>query len=269
MRAQLPVGTAEASPPLDGGSSPRRPSISVVIPAKNEAANIGWVLARIPDVVDEVIVVDGLSGDGTLAVAKSIRPDVIVVHETRPGKGAALRAGFAAATGDYVVMFDADGSMDPGEIGRFVDALEAGVDLVKGSRHTAGGRSTDITPLRHIGNMALLRMANAVYGARFSELCYGYMAFRRATIDSLRLDARGFEVEAQIVSRALRAGLRVVEVPSTESRRMNGSSNLRPVRDGSRVLWTIIRERRWRSGRAPRTVAIPVGSDRDIADPGR
>ncbi|HLY35774.1 MAG TPA: glycosyltransferase family 2 protein [Candidatus Limnocylindria bacterium] len=221
-----------------------------MIPAKNEAANIGWVLERIPSFVDEVIVVDGLSTDGTLEVAKMIVPDVVVIHETTKGKGAALRAGFAAARGDYVVMLDADGSMDPIEIERFVEHLRAGFDMVKGSRFISGGGTTDMTWLRRFGNARLLEVANTVFGTRFTELCYGYCAFRRSALDRLALDAVGFEIETQIVTRAVRAGLKIAEVPSVEYPRRSGESNLNTFRDGWRVLMTMLRER---YGGAPST----------------
>src|SRR6478735_10564276 len=82
-------------------------SISVVIPTLNEEKNLPWVLRRMPSYVDEVVIVDGRSQDNTVEVAKAIRPDVVVVNETRKGKGVALRSGFAAASGDIIVMLDA------------------------------------------------------------------------------------------------------------------------------------------------------------------
>lgn len=231
------------SPPRSPAPVLAEPTVSVVIPAKNEARNIGWVLERIPTFVDEVIIVDGLSDDGTLEIAKMISPDVVVVHEMQPGKGAAVRAGFREARGDYVVMLDADGSMDPGEIRHFVDRLNEGYDLVKGSRFIEGGGTTDMTPVRKLGNAALLMLSNLLYGGRFSELCYGYMALRRSAIPELRLSAVGFEIETQIVTRAMRSNLRVSEVASRESERMHGDSNLNAVRDGLRILRTLINDR--------------------------
>ncbi len=220
-------------------------TVSVVIPSLNEAANIGWVLDRIPASVTEVILVDGRSTDETIAVARRHRPTIVVVEESAPGKGAALRAGFAAATGEYIVMLDADGSMDPHEIERFVDALAEGHELVKGSRFDADGGSDDITFMRRFGNGLFVRMANVMFGARLTDLCYGYIGFRRSRLASLRLDATGFEIETQIVTHALRAGLKVGEVPSFERDRLNGRSNLRPVRDGMRVLRMLLRT--WRN----------------------
>ena len=221
--------------------------MSAVVPALNEARNIGWVLERLPDCVDEVLVVDGRSVDDTIDVALRVRPDARVVLESAAGKGFALRAGFAAARGDYVVMLDADGSMEPAEITRYVAMLAEGYDVVKGSRFLAGGGTTDISRVRAAGNFMLLALANSLYSCRFTELCYGYMGFRRSAIDALRLTAGGFEIETQIVAHALRAGLRVVEVPSFEAERRSGESNLRTFRDGTRVLRELLaaRVRRW------------------------
>jgi glycosyltransferase involved in cell wall biosynthesis len=233
-------------PPLDG-----RPRISVVIPAKNEARNIGWVVGRLPSLVDELILVDGRSTDATVEVARALWPNVTVVVDSRPGKGAALRAGFSAATGDYVVMLDADGSMDPEEIHAFVAQLDQGFDVVKGSRFLAGGGSADISILRLLGNRCLLGIANLLFGTSHSELCYGYAAFRRQRILDLDLTAVGFEIETQFFLRAVRTGLRVTEVPSFEAPRRSGTSNLHTFRDGRRVLQMIVSERFRRGGPRP------------------
>jgi hypothetical protein len=220
-----------------------RARLSAVIPAKDEARNIGWVLRRLPDSVDEVVLVDGSSTDGTVDVARMIRPDIVVVADREPGKGCALRAGVEAATGDYVVMLDADGSMDPQDIDRFVDALDAGYDLVKGSRFMPDGGTADMTPLRDIGNKGLLFVSNLLYQRQHTDLCYGFAAFRRGAFQELELTAQGFEIEAQLFLRATRRGLRVTEVPSFEAPRRYGNSNLNTFRDGWRVLRTILWER--------------------------
>ena len=131
------------------------PRVSVVVPTLNEARNLPHVFARLPADVYEVIVVDGHSVDGTLEVARQLRPDVRVVMQTRKGKGNALACGFEAATGDVIAMVDADGSADPGEIPRFVKALTEGADFAKGTRFTDGAGSGDITWLRRMGNRVL------------------------------------------------------------------------------------------------------------------
>jgi glycosyltransferase involved in cell wall biosynthesis len=237
---RLEEGSKDFHGQLDGRGGPG--SISVVIPTKNEARNIAWVLEQIPAWVDEIVLVDGNSTDGTVGAAKRARPDVIVVEQEPRGKGAALQAGFAAATGDIIVMLDADGSMHPREISRYVALLASGFDLVKGSRFMAGAASTDITWLRHLGNSALLWLTNIVHRTRFTDLCYGYCAFRRNVLGKLQLTATGFEVETQLIVRACIAGLAITEVPSLESTRRYGQSNLRTFRDGQRVLWTLLKE---------------------------
>jgi glycosyltransferase involved in cell wall biosynthesis len=225
-------------------SFPASPAtISLIIPTLNEERNIAWVLERVPSFVDEILLIDGRSTDRTVEVALTLRPDIVVIREPQPGKGVALRTGFAQASGDIVIMLDADGSMDPGEIEQFVAAIENGADVVKGSRYLPGGGSVDISRLRWLGNAGLLRTANLLYRTSYSELCYGYMAFRRSAIAELDLRATGFEIETEIVVRATRAGFRIDEVASFESHRRFGTSHLHTFRDGWRVLKTLIRER--------------------------
>lgn len=220
--------------------------MSVVIPTLNEAMNLPWVLQRMPSYVDEVVIVDGRSTDETVRVARSLRLDVVVVAETKKGKGVAMRAGFAAAMGDIIVMLDADGSMDPREIGWFLAPLQHDYDFVKGSRYVTGGGSEDITWLRSMGNRTLTQLANTVLHSNYSDLCYGYIAFRRECLEVLELASDGFEIETELIVRAARAGLRIAEVPSNELTRISGDSHLRTFRDGWRVLHTLAREcTRW------------------------
>jgi len=242
----------------DAGLSQSTCQTSVVIPALNEERNIGWVLERIPSNVDEVLVVDGLSTDDTVAAALRARPDVRVVNQRRSGKGAALRAGFARAAGRFIVMLDADGSMDPAEIRRFVDAMEDGVDLVKGSRYVPGGGSLDITKVRSLGNRALTASLNHLYRSAVSDLCYGFMAFRRNVLPRLSLRSDGFEIETEIVVKAVRAGLSIEEVASVERPRISGESNLCTFRDGARVLAELLTQRF--QGRAPLEASVPVSA---------
>jgi glycosyltransferase involved in cell wall biosynthesis len=219
---------------------PVRGAVSLIVPARNEAANIGWVLNRIPDCVDEVILVDGESTDATLEMARATLPSLRIVPQQGRGKGSALRTGFLAAKGEYIVMIDADGSMSPQEIPRYLHFLESGFDLVKGSRFTGGGGSLDIT------------LMNVMYQSSLTDLCYGFVAFNRNVLDRLDLQSSGFEIETEITVRALLAGLRVAEVPTLELPRRTGQSNLRTFRDGHRVLRTLLRERNGRTAGAGR-----------------
>jgi glycosyltransferase involved in cell wall biosynthesis len=221
------------------------PSVSVVIPTRNEAQNLYYILPRIPTFVTEIILVDGHSSDDTVAVARKLQPSVRIIHQVEKGKGDAVRLGFAACTGDIVVMLDGDGSTDPEEIGSFVEALLNGGDFAKGSRFIHGGGSEDISLLRYMGNYGLCTLVNVLFHVRFSDLCYGYNAFWRHCLEYIEVDCAGFEVETQISLRIQRANLRIVEVPSIEHPRIYGQSNLRTFRDGWRVLKTIIKERRF------------------------
>ncbi len=243
------------------------PTISVVVPAKNEAANLREVLPRLPE-VHEVILVDGNSTDGTVEAARDVMPGIVVVSQGRKGKGNALASGFAAATGDIVVMFDADCSADPEEIPTFVRALTSGADFAKGSRYAPGGGSEDITPLRRAGNSGLNAVANFAFRTKFSDLCYGYNAFWRDLVPVLDLPALdlpapaegmlwgdGFEIETLINCRFAAAQVKIVEVPSVEMSRLHGESNLRTFKDGARVLRTIFAEYR-RMRRSPEVSGV-------------
>jgi glycosyltransferase involved in cell wall biosynthesis len=239
------------------------PRVSVVIPALNEAPNLPHVFARLPSSIYEIVLVDGNSTDGTQDVARALYPDVRIVGQTGRGKGNALNCGFEACRGDVIVMLDADGSAMPEEIPTFVEALVDGADFAKGSRFVAGGGSSDITVVRRLGNLFFSGLVNALYGTRYTDLCYGYNAFWRRCLPALDVDCDGFEVETLINIRAARAGLRIIEVPSFEEDRIHGESNLRTFRDGFRVLRTIFRER---FRRRPSHPPIALGTSPALAE---
>jgi hypothetical protein len=235
---------------------PQSPTVSVVIPTLNEERNLPHVFAKLPSLITEVIVVDGGSTDRTVEVARELRPDAVIVQQTRKGKGNALACGFAACTGDIIVMIDADGSTDPAEIPLFVDKLINGDHFVKGSRFSHGGHSHDITALRKLGNDGLNMVVNVLFRTHFTDLCYGYNAFWRNVVPALdlpdvtlpqpadgsKLWGDGFEIETMINIRAVAEKLKVGEVGSTEHERIFGESNLNTFRDGFRVLRTIFSE---------------------------
>ncbi|HET9518007.1 MAG TPA: glycosyltransferase family 2 protein [Actinoplanes sp.] len=264
--------------------APRRPPlVSVVIPTLNEERNLPHVFAALPPGLHEVVLVDGGSSDNTVAVARELRPDVVVVQQTRTGKGNALASGFAACTGDAIVMIDADGSTDPAEIQSFVSTLISGAEFAKGSRFGKGGHSHDITPLRRAGNEGLNFVVNKLFGTKFTDLCYGYNAFWRRVVpvmdlpptdlpkpaDGRKLWGDGFEIETLINIRVAASGMRVKEVSSIEHLRIHGMSNLNTFRDGARVLRTIVSEFRRRSAQrraeAKAAVAARVAERRRAA----
>jgi glycosyltransferase involved in cell wall biosynthesis len=221
------------------------PKVSVVIPTLNEADNLRLLMPTLPSWISETIIVDGCSTDDTVLVARNFGEtiNVRIVMEPRKGKGLALHAGFIAAEGDIIVALDADCSMHPREILVLVSALLAGADFAKGSRFMQGGGTSDMTFVRMVGNWGLTQTVRLLYGGSFSDLCYGYFAFWRRHLDVLDPICKGFEVETFIKLQALKAKLRIAEVPSLESERIHGRSNLRATSDGLRILRTIIRER--------------------------
>jgi len=181
--------------------------VSVVIPALNEEACLPSVLPLLPKWLHEVLLVDGNSTDDTVGLARRLLPDIRIVKQEGRGKGAALRTGLSQATGDIIVMLDADGSADGGEIQKFIDVLLTGADFAKGSRFLPGGGSGDLTRIRSLGNQALTGIVNLICQTRFSDLCYGYNAFWRDCLQFIDVDVSGFEVETRLMMMVATAGL--------------------------------------------------------------
>lgn len=285
--------------PISTESRARRPRVSVVLPTLNEADNLPLVLSRMPPWVHEVVLVDGSSTDGTVDIARRLWPNrhivlrerrrqslpwpahrerrgygmtLRIVLQSKRGKGDALRSGFAAATGEIIVMLDADGSTAPEEIPAFVETLLAGADFAKGSRFLAGGGTSDMPLHRRLGNWGFVALVRLFFGGRFTDLCYGYNAFWARVVPRLQLDGDGFEIETMMNVRALQLGLKIVEVPSFEAERAHGVGRLRTFPDGWRVLKTIWREWTrpivWREAGTPAYAqVVPAGAEA-LAAPG-
>jgi glycosyltransferase involved in cell wall biosynthesis len=188
------------------------------------------------------VIVDGQSTDGTIETIKDIRPDAKIIIEKPGGKGKALKTGFENSSGDLIVMMDADGSNDPGEMRQLIEPLLDGYEVSKGSRMLPGGGSDDMTLFRKFGNSIFVGLVNTIYGANYTDLCYGYRAFKREALEELKCNSSGFEIETQQSIRIRKAGLKVIEVPSFEARRIHGESNLNSFKDGWRILNVIAGE---------------------------
>ena len=232
--------------------------VTIVAPVRNEVKNLPWFISRIPSWVDEVLFIDGSSTDGSQAVIQELMPSAKLLIQPGRGKGDALAFGLVNASNPVVIAIDTDGSMDPQTADAFVIALQAGADVVKGSRYLPGGGSDDLTKLRDIGNKLLTAIANFIFRQQWSELCYGYFALWHKGVDCLDMEGvvanhranstflsygSGFEIETLTFCRSVRNGLKVVEIPSYEKRRVHGQSNLRTFRDGFRVVWGLGVER--------------------------
>jgi GT2 family glycosyltransferase len=223
-----------------------RPEVGIVIPTLNEAKSVGNILTEIPlhlETPAEVLMVDA-SYDETPSVASKF--GVRVLRQNGLGKGSALRQAFCALDSDIIVMIDGDGSMQPQEVPSLVQAIIGGADMVKGSRFLPGGYSEDLSFIRKVGNLIFVSLVNMFWSATYTDICYGLMAFRRSSLERLKPDLKShyFQIETEICIKAKKLGMKVVEVPSAELRRMHGKSKLVGIRDSLRILRTIVHEMR-------------------------
>ena len=221
--------------------------VTVIIPTLNEEENIAEVIHELKHLgFLNLLIIDGNSQDRTVTIAKKL--GVKVIHQNGKGKGNALRQAFShnRQNGDYdvVVIMDADGSMNPKEIFSLIEALKERVDLVKASRFMLQGYSNDMSLVRRIGNTLFVLLVNSFWSANYTDLCYGFAAFSKGAIEKLypHLKSTNFEIETEMFIKAKKLELKVVEVPSVELRRKHGKSNLNAVKDGFRILKTIVRE---------------------------
>jgi len=217
-------------------------TIRIVIPTLNEEKNLDSLLIKLKELgYFDILVIDGNSTDQTVNVAKLHGAKVIL--QKGHGKGDAVRQvlNIDHIGVDALVLMDADGSMDPEEIGIFIRSIKLGADLVKGSRFLNGGYTHDMTFLRRIGNKILLSMVNLFFSTKYSDLCYGFIAFNKRSVDALvpLLKSQDFEIETEILIKGKKLGLNIVEIPSTEYLRKNGESNLNTFKDGFKILQTI------------------------------
>ncbi|MBI1884971.1 MAG: glycosyltransferase family 2 protein [Chloroflexi bacterium] len=226
------------------GPTPSRPKTSVLICALDEERNLPHVLPQIPDYVDEVILVDGHSGDRTVEVARALRPGIRIVRQPGRGKGIALRRGVEEARGDIIVTLDADGETHPADLPRFIGPLLAGYDFVRGSRLT-DGRPPAMSRRRWFGNKVLASTCNLLFGTRYTDVCSGYNAFWKSAFQRLNLRYDGFAMEQELAVKVKKADLKVLEVPHHDGGRINGASKTHDLRQGL-IDWLVIVSERFR-----------------------
>ncbi|HEU4573136.1 MAG TPA: glycosyltransferase family 2 protein [Candidatus Limnocylindrales bacterium] len=217
------------------------PTVSVVIPAHDEAPTIESVVRSVADAVPdaEILVVDDGSSDATASIAQAAGAAVLRLP-VNVGKGAAVRQGIDASTGDVVVLIDADGQDNPYEIPLLVGAFEGDVDLVLGSRFLGQFRPGAITRLNYLGTKLITWTVDVLFGQPITDPLAGFRAIRRSALERIDLRARGYDIEVDMVLRVIRAGGRVVEVPASRSARRHGSSDLSSIRDGLLILRRIL-----------------------------
>jgi glycosyltransferase involved in cell wall biosynthesis len=235
--------------------------LSVIIPAKDEEATLGRVLEDLNKAIGElhgyeveVICVDDHCRDRTGAIGRSYGARV-VENTRKPGKGHALRAGFEAATGDLLLMMDADYSHRPEDLPLFLSAMREGVGLVIGSRVFGG--SEEYNHVRALGNVFLSASLGLCTGRYLSDALNGYKLFRREVFTDFQYTSRNFEIEIEIIANAMRKGYRIVEVISHERARAGGEMKSSAVRHGPRFLARIFWE--GMKGVKPKRVASEEG----------
>lgn len=244
------TGTSTSSTP--SARTPHHPTtramrVCLLLPTKNEAGGLAQFLDRVRPFVDDIVVIDGHSSDQTAAICRA--KQIPVWLDNGRGKGAAIRQGLDRATGEIIVIMDADGSHDPAHIPLLVDPIIRGeADLVVGSRIRGGSDELhgDFTQfLRNIGGGLITMAINYRWNVRLTDVLNGFRAIRRESLWRLRLRANDFDIEQHMVVEALKRGLRVHEVPAHESVRQWGRSKLPTFRKATLFFWRLLLDLTW------------------------
>ena len=223
-------------------------TLSIVIPAYNEERYIGTLLERIQavdlaaaGVTKEIIVVDDCSGDRTAAIVSGVPGVHLHRMQRNGGKGRAVRAGIEAATGDYLIIQDADLEYDPRDYAPMLQALlEGGADIVYGSRYLGRGRYPNQSIGAYLGGRSLSAVAWIMTGRYLTDTVTALKLFHRHELASLPLETSGFELDHEITARMLARGKRIVEVPIRyypRSREEGKKIGLRDWFIGMRTFW--------------------------------
>ncbi len=223
------------------------PKLSVVVPVYNEKKSLLEILRRVQSVPihKEIILVDDFSTDGTRDLLKDLESQAgfrVLYHERNLGKGAALRTGFQQATGDFVIVQDADLEYDPNDYPKLLQPiLDGRADVVYGSRFS--GHRRNMTSLHSLGNQLLTLLTNLLYRTSITDMETCYKLFHRSTIQGIRVECNRFNFEPEITAKALRRGLRIVEVPISYSGRSFSEGKKITWRDGFSAVWTLVKYR--------------------------
>ena len=222
-------------------------TICVIIPTLNEVKTIESVIDEIPRLQLEslgyavsIVVVDTDSTDGTKQASEA--RGVTVISEPRKGKGRAITTAFASVNGDFIFILDADYTYPGIYIPKMLLKLESGFDVVLGSRLKGKIESGAMARLNFVGNHILTLLANLLYGTHISDLCTGYWGFRGKVVRDINLNARGFDLEANLLSQVAHKRCRIAEVP-IHYRRRPTVSKMHPFRDGFRIARTLVKLR--------------------------
>lgn len=213
--------------------------VSVIIPALNEVETIGEVLKSIPKrFVDEILVIDGHSTDGTIEIVKNLGHSLI--PQNGKGFGLAIDTGVNKAKGDIVIIMNADNSHDPGDIPKLLKKIEQGYDLVMASRYIPGAGSDDDTLVHYIGNKFFTALCNIIHKTNLSDSLYFYLAAKREIFETISLESRGVDYCIELPVKAQKSGFKIVQVPSFERKRSGGRAKINAFYDGLKILRRIL-----------------------------
>jgi len=221
--------------------------ISVVIPVFNERETLAEIVSRVRRALEdrdaEVVVVDDGSTDGTRDVLRSLSGVRVIEHDRNQGKGAALRTGFAAATGEVVIVQDADLEYDPRDYSKLLEPIEDGrADVVFGSRFL-GGPHRVLLFWHYMANKLLTWLSNILTNLNLSDMETGYKVFRRSVLEKIHIRSDRFNFEPEITAKVAKSRCRVYEVPISYSGRTYDEGKKIGARDGLAALWAILKYR--------------------------
>jgi glycosyltransferase involved in cell wall biosynthesis len=220
--------------------------VSVVIPVFNEESTVGDIITRTRNTLEkmkqpyEVLVIDDGSADKSLKISKD--KGAVVFKETHQGKGRAIRYGFRRAKGNIIVTLDSDGSHRPEEIPLVLESIIKGkADLSIGSRFINNqANHAKISRMNRAGNKIFNGLIRFLTDSRISDSQSGFKAIRTSFLERMKLSSKGYEVESELLIKALKLGARVTEIPISFEQRTVGKSRLDPYKDGARILYSVI-----------------------------